>query len=178
MCNYRNRVEVSFLEQRDSSIVFHYDGAFDYRAAIRFANDLAFQAKVLRGSESYKIIHKNDAVHAEPDMNIWMDHAAEYVLNAVPESAHPDYVFVAGGVCGHNALFRWADGKQRETNLPTQRKISGFRRSKGSFSFIYTVGMGLYSEDAKYKLPLGRSLLNILGFLARAPAPYTFAMKR
>ncbi|OGE58037.1 hypothetical protein PENARI_c001G10002 [Penicillium arizonense] len=50
----RQRVEGSFIEQRDNSMVFRYDMALDYPAAIRFANDLAYQARAFRGRESYR----------------------------------------------------------------------------------------------------------------------------
>ncbi|KAJ6044082.1 uncharacterized protein N7446_002279 [Penicillium canescens] len=171
MKHYRQRVEGSFLEQRDNSMVFRYDTALDYPAAIRFANDLAYQARAFRGRESYKIIHKDSAVHAEPDMNISMDFAAEHVMDQLPENLNPEFVFVVGGVCGTNALFHWADMKQRELQLPPQRRIDDSQRHSGSFSFIYTVGMGLYVDDARYKLPMDRSLLNILSFLSRLPTP-------
>jgi trehalose-6-phosphatase len=169
--HYRQRVEGSFIEQRDNSMVFRYDMALDYPAAIRFANDLAYQARAFRGRESYKIIHRDSAVHAEPDMNISMDFAAEHVINQPPENLNPEFVFVVGGVCGTNALFRWADGKQWELQLPPQHRIDDSQRHSGSFSFIYTVGMGLYVDDARYKLPMDRSLLNILSFLSRLPTP-------
>jgi trehalose-6-phosphatase len=173
--SYRDRVEGSFIEQRDFSMVFHYYGSSDYPAAVRLADDLAFQAMALRGSESYKIIHKNFAVHAEPDMNIWMDWAAEYVLSQLPPSVNPEFVFVVGGVCGTNALFRWANGKDQKLDLSP--RLESLQTHSGPFSFVFSLGMGLYAEEAKHKLPSRicirdqpprvMSLLGILDFLVR-----------
>jgi trehalose 6-phosphate synthase/phosphatase len=133
--SYRDRVEGSFIEQRDFSMVFHYYGSSDYPAAVRLADDLAFQAMALRGSESCKIIHKNFAVHAEPDMNIWMDWAAEYVLSQLPPSVNPEVVFVVGGVCGTNALFRWANGKDQKLDLSP--RLESLQTHSGPFSFFF-----------------------------------------
>ncbi|KAJ5748594.1 uncharacterized protein N7511_010290 [Penicillium nucicola] len=166
---YEDRVGGDCIERRDCSMVFHYGAADDYPAALRFGNELAFLARALRGNESYKIIHKNASIHAEPDMNISMESGIEFVMSTIPKPQHPEFVFVVGGVCGTNALFRWANRKQCDIKTPPHHATKGSRSPAAPFSYVYTVGMGLYVEDARFKLPMDRSLMNILETLASAP---------
>lgn len=150
---FAERTDGSTIEERRCSLTFHYDHAFDPDVAARQASELADQINGARGSEAIRVVRDTAAVSVEP-LHASKAAAASMVLDQMAESP-PDFVFVAGGARGDEALFRWANC------LELAR--SGSR--SGAIGAVTTLTAGTHATEAKAVLPQGWSLLDVLWML-------------
>ncbi|KAI9038538.1 trehalose-6-phosphate synthase [Aspergillus affinis] len=143
---YHERTEGSQIEEGHCLLKFWYNNAHDPDIAARQASDLADQINGTRGSESIRVVLTEGAVGVEP-LDGTKSKAAESVLDLLPRV--PDFLFVAGGTRGDEALFRWANHLQ-STNII--RNVS-------------TLTTGTHATEAKAVPPKSMTMADIMGVL-------------
>lgn len=148
---FHERTEGSVIEERRCSLTFRYDNAVDADTAAHQASELADQINGARGSEAIRVVRDATAVSVEP-LHTSKATAASAILDRTSGDVFPDFVFVAGGARGDEALFRWAN----RLSLPpsdseTERTLP-----------VVTLTAGSHATEARARLPPGLSLLDVL----------------
>ncbi|KAJ5137641.1 alpha-trehalose phosphate synthase subunit [Penicillium atrosanguineum] len=151
---FHERTEGSTISERRCSLTFHYDAALDADTAAHQASELADQINGARGSEAIRVVRDATAVSVEP-LHVSKATAAAKIIDMAEK--YPDFVFVAGGARGDEALFRWAN----RLNLPRSEKVE--------LVAVTTITAGKHATEAKARLPAGVSLLELLGLLVPVP---------
>lgn len=144
---FHERTEGSVIEERRCSLTFHYDRAVDADIAAHQASELADQINGTRGSEAIRVVRDATAVSVEP-LHTSKATAASSILDHVPDIAYPDFVLVAGGSRGDEALFRWAN---RLALSRSERTV-----------VVNTLTAGTHATEARARLPPGLSLSDVL----------------
>lgn len=147
---FQERTEGSSIEERHCSLAFLYKDARDPELAARQASELADQINGSRGSEPIHAVLSEGAVTVEP-AEVTKATAAESVLQRLPEK--PDFILVAGGSRGDEALFRWA-------NTISQ---------KGTVPDVTTVTVGSHVTEAKAMLLNDMTVTDVLATLQAPP---------
>jgi trehalose 6-phosphate synthase/phosphatase len=148
---FHERTEGSVIEERRCSLTFHYDAALDADIAAHQASELADQINGARGSEAIRVVRDATAVSVEP-LHVSKATAALKIIDRMA-GKYPDFVFVAGGARGDEALFRWAN----RLNLPRLESVE--------LVAVTTLTAGTHATEARARLPTGLSLLDLLGLL-------------
>lgn len=143
---YQERTDGSILEERRCLLTFWYNNAQDPEIAARQASDLADMINGSRGSEAIRVVLTDGSVSVEP-LDITKAKAAESILEQLPET--PDFLFVAGGSRGDEALFRWANRLQGENKILE----------------VTTVTVGSHATEATAVLPTGMSIADVVNTL-------------
>ncbi|KAF7115300.1 hypothetical protein CNMCM5793_001936 [Aspergillus hiratsukae] len=143
---YQERTDGSVLEERRCLLTFWYNNAQDPEIAARQASDLADMINGSRGSEAIRVVLTEGTVSVEP-LDITKAKAAESVLEQLPQT--PDFLFVAGGSRGDEALFRWANRLHGEDRIPN----------------VTTVTVGSHATEATAVLPTGMSLADVVNIM-------------
>ncbi|KAE8348624.1 glycosyltransferase family 20-domain-containing protein [Aspergillus coremiiformis] len=143
---YQERTEGSQLEERRCILSFLYNNAHDPEIAARQASDLADQINGTRGSEAIRIVLTDGSVSVEP-LDITKAKAAESVMGQLGQL--PDFLFLAGGSRGDEALFRWANRLQSAGTIPS----------------VTTLTVGMHATEAKAVLPSDMSVANVVNAL-------------
>ncbi|KAF7159365.1 hypothetical protein CNMCM5623_004679 [Aspergillus felis] len=143
---YQERTDGSVLEERRCLLTFWYNNAQDPEIAARQASDLADMINGSRGSEAIRVVLTDGTVSVEP-LDITKAKAAESILEQLPET--PDFLFVAGGSRGDEALFRWANRLHGEDKIPE----------------VTTVTVGSHATEATAVLPTGMSIADVVNTL-------------
>lgn len=114
MTYFQERTPGSQIEERRCLLTFRYNDAHDPTIAARQASDLADQISGPGGrpSEAIRVVCSQATVSAEP-LHVTKATAAESVLQRASPQV-PDFVFVAGGSRGDEALFRFANALHDE----------------------------------------------------------------
>lgn len=149
---YHERTEGSRMEERRCLLNFSYDQALDPEVAARQASDLADQINGSRGSEAIRVVLTEGTVSVEP-LDVNKAKAAESIVEQLPWI--PDFLFVAGGARGDEALFRWANRLQTAKLVPN----------------VTTLTVGAHATEAKAVLPNNMSVATVVGALCSSPAP-------
>lgn len=144
---FHERTEGSVIEERRCSLTFRYDQAVDADIAAHQASELADQINGARGSEAIRVVRDATAVSVEP-LHISKATAAASVLAHMPDAACADFILVAGGSRGDEALFRWAN---RLALARSERTV-----------VVNTLTAGTHATEARARLPPGLSLVNVL----------------
>ncbi|KAF9888326.1 hypothetical protein FE257_008759 [Aspergillus nanangensis] len=147
---YQERTEGSQMEERRCLMNFRYHDALDPEVAARQASDLADQINGSRGSEAIRVLLTEGSVNVEP-LDVTKAKAAESILAQLPRV--PDFLFVAGGARGDEALFRWANHLQ----------------SANSIRSVTTLTVGARATEAKAVLPNDMNVATILSALCTLP---------
>lgn len=142
---FQARTEGSWIEERRCLLTFWYNNAHDPEIAARQASDLADQISGSRGSEGVRVVRTRGAVTVEP-LDVTKATAAESIMQSLPEK--PDFLFVAGGVRGDEALFRWANSQPLE-EIP----------------HVTTLTVGSHATEARSVLPADMTIANIVNAL-------------
>ncbi|RHZ49296.1 trehalose-6-phosphate synthase [Aspergillus thermomutatus] len=143
---YQERTDGSVLEERRCLLNFWYNNAQDPEIAARQASDLADMINGSRGSEAIRVVLTDGAVSVEP-LDVTKAKAAESILEQLPQA--PDFLFVAGGSRGDEALFRWANRLHGEDKIPD----------------VITVTVGSHATEATAVLPTGMSIADVVNIL-------------
>ncbi|KAL4891786.1 alpha,alpha-trehalose phosphate synthase subunit [Aspergillus ambiguus] len=151
---YHERTEGSHMEERRCLLNFSYDKALDPDVATRQASDLADQINGSRGSEAIRVFLTEGTVSVEP-LDVTKAKAAESILEQL--SRIPDFLFVAGGARGDEALFRWANRLQSAKLIPN----------------VTTLTVGAHATEAKAVLPNDMNIATVVGTLCSSPPPTT-----
>ena len=141
---FQARTEGSWMEERRCLLTFWCNNAHDPETAARQASELADQISGSKGSEAIRVVLTKGAVTVEPS-NVTKATAAESIIKALPKT--PDFLFVAGGSRGDEALFRWANSQG--INIPR----------------ITTLTVGSHATEARTILPSEMTIANILSIL-------------
>ncbi|KAJ5684437.1 alpha-alpha-trehalose phosphate synthase subunit [Penicillium maclennaniae] len=147
---FQERTEGSVISERRCSLTFHYDAD----TAAHQASELADQINGARGSEAIRVVRDATAVSVEL-LHVSKATAAAEVIDMAEK--YPDFVFVAGGSRGDEALFRWAN----RLDLPRDEKVE--------LVAVTTLTAGKHATEARARLPAGVSLLELLGLLVPVP---------
>ncbi|CAK39665.1 putative alpha,alpha-trehalose-phosphate synthase [UDP-forming] 100 kDa subunit [Aspergillus awamori] len=147
---YHERTEGSEMEERRCLMNFCYEHAHDPEIAGRQASSLADQINGTRGSEAIRVVLSQGAVSVEP-LDVSKAKAAESVLRQLPRT--PDFVFVAGGARGDEALFRWANRLHAEQMIPS----------------VTTLTVGSHATEAKAVPPGDMSMADIVDAFTSQP---------
>lgn len=142
---FQARTEGSWMEEQRCLMTFWYNNANDPEVATRQASDLADQISSSKGSEAIRVVHIKGPVSVEP-LNVTKATAAESIIQSLPR--RPDFLFVAGGARGDEALFRWANS-QTAHNIP----------------HVTTLTVGTHPTQAKSVLPSDMGIANIVSAL-------------
>lgn len=128
---FLERTDASWAEERRCSLTFHYDRKpenkekgenddgeeedfdLDFDPSGRQASELADQINGARGSEAIRVVLTDGAVIFEPS-DVTKATAADRVLRRLLPRV-PGFLFVAGGARSDEALFRWANGLEGES---------------------------------------------------------------
>lgn len=148
---FHERTEGSVIEESRCSLTFHYDRALDADTAAHQASELADQINGARGSEAIRVVRDATAVSVEP-LHASKAAAASVILNRMSGAVYPDFVFVAGGVRGDEALFRWAN----RLSLPRSGEETP------PVVAVTTLTAGTHATEARARLPPALSLLDVL----------------
>lgn len=146
---FQERTDGSQIEERRCLITFRYNDAHDSMVAARQASELADQINGSRGSEAIRVILTEGAVSVEP-LDVTKAKAAESILQGLPQT--PDFLFVAGGSRGDEALFRFAD----HLHCEDQSKIPN----------VITLTVGYHATEAKAVLPGNMGIADIVNVLS------------
>ncbi|KAJ5095819.1 hypothetical protein NUU61_005175 [Penicillium alfredii] len=159
---FSERTEGSRIEERRCSLTFHYDGAVDRAVAARQASELADQINGACGSEPIRVVRDIAAVSVEP-LHASKAAAAAVLLDRWPgTSSSPDFVFVAGGARGDEALFRWANSLAAASRHQMHQD-----RSRSALEMaMATLTVGSHATEARAVLPPDSSLLDVLRMLS------------
>ncbi|PWY91200.1 alpha,alpha-trehalose phosphate synthase subunit [Aspergillus heteromorphus CBS 117.55] len=149
---YHERTEGSQMEERRCLMNFWYNNADDPEIAARQASGLADQINGTRGSEAIRVVLSEGAVSVEP-LDVTKAKAAESVWQQLPRT--PDFVFVAGGARGDEALFRWANGLHDADD----QKIPS----------VTTLTVGAHATEAKAVPPGDMSMADIVDAFSPRP---------
>lgn len=144
---FAERTDGSTIEERRCTLTFHFAAAADQDIAARQASELADQINGARGSEAIRVVRNVGSVSVEP-LYASKAAAASWILNHSPADRNLDFVFVAGGARGDEALFRWAN------RLMASRAVAPVA--------VTTLTAGMHATEAKARLPDGVSLLSVL----------------
>ncbi|RAH75137.1 trehalose-6-phosphate synthase [Aspergillus aculeatinus CBS 121060] len=143
---YHERVEGSVMEEGRCLLNFWYHDALDPEAAARQASGLADQINGTRGSEAIRVVLTEGAVSVEP-LDMTKAKAADSVLQHLDQI--PDFLFVAGGARGDEALFRWANRLQTDEKNPS----------------VTTLTVGTHATEARAVPPEGLGIVDIVDAL-------------
>jgi trehalose-phosphatase len=154
---FHERTEGSVISERRCSLTFHYDAALDADTAAHQASELADQINGARGSEAICVVRDTTAVSVEP-LHVSKAGAAAKIIESAEKD--PDFVFVAGGARGDEALFRWANRLDLSSRKEREEPVT-----------VTTVTAGTHATEARARLPEGTSLLGLLGLLVPIPMP-------
>ncbi|KAI9924655.1 hypothetical protein ASPWEDRAFT_110102 [Aspergillus wentii DTO 134E9] len=144
---FQERTEGSKMEERRCLLTYRYDDAYDPEIASRQASELADQINGSRGNEAIRVVLTEGLVSVEP-LDVTKAKAADLILQQLPRI--PDFLFVAGGSRGDEALFRWANSLQLEDKIPN----------------VTTLTVGSHATEAKAVLPSDLSITDIVSALS------------
>lgn len=167
---FAERTDGSTIEERHCSLTFHYDAALDADTAAHQASELADQINGARGSEAIRVVRDATAVSVEP-LHASKAVAASVLLDQMAAENWPDFVFVAGGARGDEALFRWANRlvfSRPGADSSASGAAAAADAAPGLVRAVTTVTAGTHATEAKAVLPRGWSLLDVLRGLVSA----------
>ncbi|KAF2014715.1 glycosyltransferase family 20 protein [Aaosphaeria arxii CBS 175.79] len=148
---YRERVEGSWVEERNCSLIFHYENTPETDSANRQAGDCATHINDACESLRVRAVPTKDSVIIEP-MDLNKATAATHIFHELGTANRPNFLMVAGNDRDDEVVFRWAE------NL----------NEKGVVPETTTVSVGNRNTVAMSTLPQGTTgLLNTLNKLAR-----------
>jgi trehalose-phosphatase len=106
---YLQRVENSWIEEHQCSLVFHYEpkNEKDAATASRQAGECANHINDASEQQRVRAIPTKDSVIIEPS-DYDKSTAAQHILEKYPESDRPDFLLVAGNDRDDETVFKWA----------------------------------------------------------------------
>ncbi|KAJ5891394.1 Alpha-alpha-trehalose-phosphate synthase [Penicillium subrubescens] len=152
---FHERTEGSTIEETQCSLTFHYENAIEQELAAHQASELADQINSSRGSDAIRVVCDAGAVSVQP-VHVSKAAAASMILDQRSTQPFADFVFVAGGARGDEALFRWANRLTLpSSSLSVPRTIT-----------VTTLATGTRGTEARAVLPAGWSLPDVLQSLS------------
>ena len=164
---YADRVEQSWVEKRDCSLIYHYDKSSDNESSSRHAGDCANHINDACEQQRVKAVPTKDSVIIEP-VDFDKKTAAQDIFSRYPESERPDFLFVAGNDRDDENLFRWAKQLKDEWVVPNVQTVTVGDRNSVALSTLSngTTGKLFYFILTLYILTI-IGLLGVLNKLAK-----------
>ncbi|KAH7132492.1 alpha,alpha-trehalose phosphate synthase-like protein subunit [Dendryphion nanum] len=119
---YLERVENSWIEQRECSLIFHFKKTDEYDAAARHAGDCANHINDACESMRVKAIPTKNSVIIEP-MDLDKATAAKRILHSLEDDKRPDFLMVAGNDRDDEVVFRWAKTVEEQRIIPSVHTV-------------------------------------------------------
>ncbi|KAJ5500295.1 Trehalose-phosphatase [Penicillium expansum] len=159
---FHERTEGSQIEERRCSLTFQYNDAVDRELAARQASELADQINGACGRAYFHVIREATSVKFGPlHAALGNGRAATYILDHLPNTRYPEFLFAAGGSRSSETLFRWAN------ELAVAPVASRFEKSElGKTLHVTTVTTSTHATEARLVLPPECSLLDVLDELS------------
>jgi trehalose 6-phosphate synthase/phosphatase len=146
---YLERVENSWVEERHCSLVFHYNKANSKDdSSTRHAGDCANHINDACEQQRVKAIPTKDSVIIEP-IDFDKASASQHVFNKYPETARPDFLFVAGNDRSDEGVFRWAKQLKEEWVVPNVQTVTVGDRNSIAMSTLPNGTTGLLGALSK-----------------------------
>lgn len=101
---YVERVEGSWVEEHQCSLIYHYQGQTE--TAKRQAGECANQINDASASQRVRAIPTKDSVIIEP-ADYDKSTATQHIYDRYPEDGRPDFLFVAGNDRDDEVVFKW-----------------------------------------------------------------------
>jgi len=126
---YVERVEGSWVEERQCSLIFHYDAAQQAETASRQAGECANHINDASEQQQVKAVPTKNSVVIEPS-DFDKATAAQHILAKYTESELPQFLLVAGNDRDDETMFKWAKKlKDDQTIRSVQTVTVGDRNS-------------------------------------------------
>lgn len=123
---YVERVEGSWVEERQCSLIFHYQSEAD--TASRQAGECANQINDASQSQRVRAIPTKDSVIIEP-ADYDKATAAQHIFEKCPESDRPEFLFVAGNDRDDEAVFKWAKDLKEQSMIRCVQAVTVSERN-------------------------------------------------
>lgn len=120
---YVERVEGSWVEERHSSLTFHYEKADGDDSANRQAGDCANHINDACENQRVRAIPTKDSVIIEP-MDWDKSTAAAHIWKNMAPEKRPDFLFVAGNDRDDEVVFKWAKGLSDNSEIREVTTVS------------------------------------------------------
>ncbi|KAJ4344735.1 Trehalose-6-P synthase/phosphatase complex subunit [Didymosphaeria variabile] len=137
---YVERVEGSWVEERQCSLIFHYESATD--TASRQAGECANQINDASASQRVRAIPTKDSVIIEP-ADYDKATAAQHILDKYPPSDRPDFLFIAGNDRDDEIVFKWASELRENSTVRCVNTVTVGERNSLASSTLPTGTTGL-----------------------------------
>ncbi|KAF1943615.1 hypothetical protein EJ02DRAFT_453091 [Clathrospora elynae] len=146
---YIERVEDSWVEERHCSLIFHYKKVNDEDdSSSRHAGDCANHINDACEQQRVKAIPTKDSVIIEP-VDFDKASASQHIFGKYPESARPDFLFVAGNDRSDENVFRWANQLKDEWGVANVQTVTVGDRNSVALSTLTNGTTGLLSVLSK-----------------------------
>ena len=134
---YLERVEGSWIEERQCSLVFHYESANDKDAATasRQAGECANHINDASEQQRVRAIPTKDSVIIEPS-DYDKATAAQHILDKYPESDRPEFLLVAGNDRDDETIFKWAKHMKEDWIIRNVQSVTVGDRNSLAFSTL------------------------------------------
>ena len=118
---YVERVEGSWVEERQCSLIFHYQSEAD--SASRQAGECANQINDASQSQRVRAVPTKDSVIIEP-ADYDKATAAQHVFAKYAESDRPEFLFVAGNDRDDEVVFKWAQELKEDGTIRAVQTVT------------------------------------------------------
>lgn len=143
---YVERVEGSWVEERQCSLIFHYPN--ETESASRQAGECANQINDASQQQRVKAIPTQDSVIIEP-VDFDKSTATQHILAKYPESDRPEFLFVAGNDRDDEVVFKWANNLKENWIIRHVQTVTVGDRNSLALSTLPNGTTGLLSVLAK-----------------------------
>ncbi|KAH7077373.1 alpha,alpha-trehalose phosphate synthase-like protein subunit [Paraphoma chrysanthemicola] len=145
---YLERVEGSYLETKQCSLIFHYEKANDNDASSRHAGDCANHINDACEQQRVKAVPTKDSVIIEP-IDFDKATAAQHIFKKYAETDRPDFIFVAGNDRSDEGVFRWAKQLKDDWLVHNVQTVTVGNRNSIAMSTLTNGSTGLLSVLTK-----------------------------
>lgn len=111
---YVERVEGSWVEEHQCSLIYHYESETD--SASRQAGECANQINDGSASQRVRAIPTKDSVIIEP-ADYDKSTAAQHIYDRYPENDRPEFLFVAGNDRDDEIVFKWGQDLRESSKI-------------------------------------------------------------
>ncbi|KAF2033858.1 alpha,alpha-trehalose phosphate synthase-like protein subunit [Setomelanomma holmii] len=141
---YLERVEGSYLEEKQCSLIFHYEKAHDNDSSSKHAGDCANHINDACEQQRVKAVPTKNSVIIEP-MDFDKATAAQHIFKKYAEAERPDFLFVAGNDRSDEGVFRWAKQLKDEWIVNNVQTVTVGNRNSVAMSTLTNGATGLLS---------------------------------
>jgi trehalose 6-phosphate synthase/phosphatase len=166
---YCDRVEGSWVEERHSSLTFHYEKAGVYdEARNRQAGDCATHINDVCEGHRVRAVPTKDSVIVEP-MDWDKGTAADHIVKKLLQDSPPDFLFAAGNDRDDEVVFRWAKNLSDKNEIKEVFTVSLSNRNTVAMATLTqgTTGKDTGNATTRDMANVMSGLLGVLNKLIR-----------